>query len=74
MSLESRFPPPQEALKRAFADYHQRNTLCRAPGCNFGFVAPDPTDIDPYTEEPRTEHCPVCKGSGFVSRQQELPL
>lgn len=74
MSRESQIEDRNAALKRAFDDYYRRNTLCRAPGCTFGFVAPDPTDIDPYTEEPRTEHCPACKGSGFVPRQQELPL
>lgn len=71
---ESRFPPNGELLKRAFADYFERKTLCRAPGCNWGYVAPDPDDIDTFTEAPRTEHCPVCKGHGFVDRQQELPF
>lgn len=71
---ESVFPPTADALKRAFADYYERNTLCRAPGCDFGFVVPDPDDIDWFTEEPRRAHCPVCKGHAFVPRQQELPL
>ncbi len=61
-----------EALKRAFADYHRRKTLCRAPGCDFGYVAPDPTDLDPFTEEPRTEYCSKCQGTGFVDRQLDL--
>lgn len=62
----------QELLRRAFADYHERNTLCRSAGCNWGYVVPDPTDIDTFTEEPRTAHCPTCKGSGFVPRQRDL--
>lgn len=60
------------ALKQAFADYYRRKTLCRAPGCQWGFVAPDPTDIDSFTEEPRREPCPKCGGSAFVDRQMDL--
>lgn len=64
----------QRILRRAFADYHARNTACRAPGCSWGYVVLDPEDIDWFTEEPRKSHCPKCKGSGFVPRQMELPL
>lgn len=61
-------------LQRAFKDFHERNTVCRADGCKNGYVVLDPADIDWFTEEPRTSHCPKCKGSGFVPRQMELPL
>lgn len=72
--MESSLAERNRLLKRAFDEYHERNTLCRAEGCKWGYVAPDPTDIDDFTQEPRTEHCPVCKGAAFVPRQMELPF
>lgn len=70
MSAESRL----EALSAAFKRYHETRTICRADGCRWGFVAPDPADIDPWTEEPRRVPCSVCDGHIFVPRQQELPF
>lgn len=70
---ESRFPN-LEAVREGFRRYAERNTVCRAPGCRCGFVAPDPYDIDSFTGEPRRVHCTACKGKGFVPRQMELPL
>ncbi|AFU87938.1 hypothetical protein CcrColossus_gp068 [Caulobacter phage CcrColossus] len=61
-------------LKRAFKDFHERNTVCRADGCDGGYVVLDQEDIDWFTQEPRASHCPKCKGTGFVPRQMELPL
>jgi hypothetical protein len=62
----------RDALKQAFADYAARKTLCCAPGCQWGYVAPDPEDIDPFTEEPRREPCKTCDGSGHVDRQMDM--
>lgn len=64
----------QDALKAAFEQHRQRFTLCLSDDCRWGYVAPDPNDIDSYTEEPRRVPHSTCKGTGFVPRQMELPL
>lgn len=64
-------PGFREALKRAFDTHGERNTFC-PDRCRHGYINKVPLVIDTYTGEPHTEHCPTCKGTGFVPRQLEL--
>ena len=61
----------REAIRAALRAFPERNVLC-PDRCAWGWVATDPTDIDPYTLSPRTSHCPRCKGRGFIPRQSDL--
>lgn len=67
-------PADREALARVFKSYHERHTVCREPGCEWGYVVLDVAVIDPFTLEPEKSVCPTCKGAMFVPRQMELPL
>lgn len=61
----------REALREAFRTFSERSVIC-PDRCQCGWIVTDPTDIDSYTQLPRTSHCPRCKGSGFIPRQSDL--
>ncbi|USN14292.1 hypothetical protein KABACHOK_04790 [Brevundimonas phage vB_BpoS-Kabachok] len=58
-------------LKAMTEAYHDKHAVCLA-GCQAGWIAPDPDDIDSYTLRARTVPCKTCKGAGFVPRQYDL--
>lgn len=74
MALSSDDPRFSAALQEAFRCYHETHTVCRADGCKWGYAEVVPTQIDPWTQEPRRGPCGACDGVGFVHIQQELPL